>query len=978
MSDSGDIHTDLHELTLQVGRLTQRVIRLEHRVTLLGGETPVNPAEPTPSARPPAPAQPAPRQPASRPVAPPLPHVAARPMREPIDWPTLAAQAFTARTLAWAGGVATALGVVLLFVVASSRGWITPGMRVGAGVLVSLGLLAAAFELDRRKWRADAILAAAGAGIAGLYASLWAAVSAYHLVGRPLGLTCAALIAGLAVVAAIRIAAEPLAIFGIVGAMLAPVLVAHDVTGGGALFALIIAAAGLPLLLRYGWARLMYCIWSTAAVILVPLFVGARPGQGFTSAVAAALGFYCLYTAGAMIVELRKKHRRGISELSWLLLGSSVPVAFAGSFVYAGERMVMGHRLSGIVLLGVAGAYAGLAATPALIGRRHADLEDVLAGFALACVATATGLLLGGPGMICAWAAESAVMVALSERLLRRDGVRRRRVMVAAGAYLALAAGKAVALTWPTDERLSHIGAGSHAGSIALAAVTLAGIAYCYGTRFVQQRERALLWAVPAVALGYLTVWALPAALAVCAYAILAAALFAYRRSSWMAGWFQDSAAVLIAMGYWVAGLTVAASSAAALRDITQGQFGSRDCLTGLALLVASGCVGAWSLRAPRRQGIEYAALAPAGVLGYLICESVTQHQAMWAALAVSAVAAAAAHVPELRRRVGEGPLLAIGAGYLASVVYGLLDLDQAGGAVAHHGRSGGWGTLAVAVGVGFLLATAVRDPRRRAYAMWLPALLLGWLATLLLPGQYPLVVWAGISVVASSLVIWPPALLADRIARQPLREMAAVIAAGDALIVLARYEAPHLLFTSNHTPASGLAAALASVVALGFATASAAVQIEAGERWQLGGYRAATMAAIAAGAMALWTLAAAILGAFQLFVSSAAPLAHDVHDRFQQGHVVVSVSWVLIGLVLVVLSLRSGRKSVRVAGIALLFAALGKLFLYDLTFLTAIARAVSFIITGSVLLTAALLLQRFSPQVRTALGDDPAGQGAS
>jgi uncharacterized membrane protein len=139
------------------------------------------------------------------------------------------------------------------------------------------------------------------------------------------------------------------------------------------------------------------------------------------------------------------------------------------------------------------------------------------------------------------------------------------------------------------------------------------------------------------------------------------------------------------------------------------------------------------------------------------------------------------------------------------------------------------------------------------------------------------------------------------------------------------------------------------------------------------------TLAAIGTGAMGLWTLAAAILGAFQLMVSSSAPLAQNVHDRFQQGHVVVSVSWVLIGLVLVVLSLRSGRKSVRVAGIALLFAALGKLFLYDLTFLTAMARAISFILTGSVLLTAALLLQRFSPQVRAALGDDePAGQGVA
>ena len=57
---------------------------------------------------------------------------------------------------------------------------------------------------------------------------------------------------------------------------------------------------------------------------------------------------------------------------------------------------------------------------------------------------------------------------------------------------------------------------------------------------------------------------------------------------------------------------------------------------------------------------------------------------------------------------------------------------------------------------------------------------------------------------------------------------------------------------------------------------------------------------------------------------------------------------------------------------IALLFAALGKIFLYDLAFLTAMARAVSFIVTGSVLLLAALLLQRFAPQVKAALGDEP------
>jgi uncharacterized membrane protein len=136
-------------------------------------------------------------------------------------------------------------------------------------------------------------------------------------------------------------------------------------------------------------------------------------------------------------------------------------------------------------------------------------------------------------------------------------------------------------------------------------------------------------------------------------------------------------------------------------------------------------------------------------------------------------------------------------------------------------------------------------------------------------------------------------------------------------------------------------------------------------------GVRAATALVYLAGAAALWTLAAAILGAAQIPADAASVLS--IHDRFQQGHVAVSISWVLVGLVLVVLSLRGDRRSLRAGGIALLFVALGKLFLYDLAFLTAMARAVSFIVTGSVLLLAALLLQRFAPHVKAAIGDDGA-----
>src|SRR6478609_3343744 len=580
--DDDTTHAEVVALSAQVGSLTQRVYRLEQTIESLTAARPAAPttaAQPSrhvvPRRQPAAPAAMAPRR-VTPPPAPPRPPVAPRPQREPVNWSKLAEQAFAARTLAWAGGIATALGVALLFVLAASRGWVTPEMRVGLGVLVSLGLLGAAFDLDRRGWRADAILSAGGAGIAGLYATLWASISMYHFISEPLGLPCAAAIAALAVALAIRIKQEPLAIFGIVAAMLAPLyLTTHS---------------------------------------------------GLSSAVLAGALFFGLFMVEGLVSELRPEQRDRITELGWLLLGTSVLLSFAVSFLYAGDREVLGRHLSGFVLLGVAGLYALLAVTPLLLRRRHADLTDLLAGFGLAALATATGLLLGGPGMVCGWAAESAVMIGVSERLLTRHGTRRLRLTIASGVYLLLAAFQTLMITAPTEVHLTSVGAGSTGGSVALGAVTLAGIVFCFGLRVFAVRELRFVWLLPAAALGYLPAWALGGQWAVIAYAALAAALFGYRRSPWMVAWLDDQVSVLVAAGYWAAGLGVSVAVAAPLSAIDHGQFGNRDGVAGLVALLASGIVGAWSVRRLPIREIEYAALAPAAVFGYLVCETVSQH----------------------------------------------------------------------------------------------------------------------------------------------------------------------------------------------------------------------------------------------------------------------------------------------------------------------------------------------------------------
>jgi uncharacterized membrane protein len=965
----------IEALSIDVIRLSRRVEELERTVAALSGEQPAPPisarelwAEPprrvaAPKYETPVAAAAPARVPVAAPPASPPPPPA--PPRPPFDWGKFADQLFAARTLAWAGGVATALGIVLLFVMAASRGWITPPMRVGLGVVVSVALLGAALELDRRRWRADAILAAAGVGIAGLYTCLWASSSLYGFVGAAGASALAAGIAALAVAVAVRIHQEPLAVFGIAGAMLAPVLVSLDVTAPGLLFSAVMAAATLPLHARLRWTYILAAAWLIGTGEAIALLLLSAFHTGLHLPVAAVAAVAALLVCMLGLLELLPEARRRIGGLSWAIAASALGLSFADAFLYAGTRQVDGHSLAGLTLAGLAAGWALLAAVPPAIRRRHDDLTDLMAAYALTAAAAATGLLAGGPALVCAWAAESAALIALAERIARRSGERRTRVTIAAGVYLALATIRTGALLLPIHQHLPHVGAGSASGTIALAAIGLAGIVYCFGLRWIDDRATAAMWALPAIALGAIPVWALAPERAVFAYAGMAAALAAYRRTRFMAGWLDDIAASVAAAAWWLAGAAIVLAVTAPWASLTQAGWtglGARDGLSGLAALIAASGVYAWSLRRPSRPYAEHLALLPVTTIAYAVAEAVHAPHAFWVWLGLATLLGAAVHARPVRERAGHAPLAAAASGLLGLGIVSAWFHDGSLRAVADHGASAGWESVALAVLAASVLATAAFDPRRRAHLLWIPFLLAGQLAALLLPGQYPIVATAALAALASATAIAWPRVLHARVDRAGVAVVGIGGSAALAAIVLLAYETPRMLFHTSHTPASGLAAAVTATVALGLAGWAAA---RAGVTPAVGRVTLPAGLVHVAGAAALWTLAAAILGAAQLPADAAA--ARSVHDAFQQGHVVVSISWALVGLALVVGSLRGDRRSLRAGGVALLFVAVGKLFLYDLAFLTAMARAVSFIASGSVLLLAALLLQRFAPRARPA-----------
>src|SRR6266550_7408278 len=242
--------------------LVSRVAFLERRVaelqTIVEGlqagraTAPSREAAPPPTPRWEEPAPPPPPRPQPPLQLPPRPAPAAAAPLQPkvstgFDWGRTmsATDLMGAKALAFAGGVVTLLGVVFFFVLAVNRGWVGPGMRVTFGGLASAAVLCAGLWLRRRYGETYSSLAAAGAGIAGGYATLLAATALYDLVAKPVALVVATLIAAAGVAVSLAWRTQTVAAIGLVGATLVPALVAFDggLTRIGTAFVALVFAA---------------------------------------------------------------------------------------------------------------------------------------------------------------------------------------------------------------------------------------------------------------------------------------------------------------------------------------------------------------------------------------------------------------------------------------------------------------------------------------------------------------------------------------------------------------------------------------------------------------------------------------------------------------------------------------------------------------------------------------------------------------
>jgi hypothetical protein len=252
-----------------------------------------------------------------------------------------------ARLLAWTGAAITLLGVALLLVLAASRGWLSPPLRVSGGALLGGTLIGIAAHLHRRPTALVGALAAAATGFATLYLVVAAATGLYGYLTALPALLLALAIAALGLGLADRWGSQLLGSGVVVGAvLLAPALAVDWLLVA---LALAVQLAALPVLLRREWPVLM--LLAAAGPALYGTVIGSVSVAGLVHPPAVAVVLGTLLVGLATVVAVAGRLPEG--PVGVLVVAAALPTLFGGSVLdgWVGASMVL---LAAVALAGVA------------------------------------------------------------------------------------------------------------------------------------------------------------------------------------------------------------------------------------------------------------------------------------------------------------------------------------------------------------------------------------------------------------------------------------------------------------------------------------------------------------------------------------------------------------------------------------------------------------------------------------------------
>ncbi|MGD1084332.1 MAG: DUF2339 domain-containing protein [Verrucomicrobiota bacterium] len=228
-----------------------------------------------------------------------------RPSTPGVNWE----QFLGVKLFAWIGGLALFIGVAFFVKYAFDKNLVPPELRVGLGFLAGLGLLVGGEAMSRKDYRTlSQTLCATGVVI--LYAVTFACNYVYHFpfFGTIPTFLLMALITVAAFLLAVRLDAMVIAILGMLGGFLTPILLSTGQDNPLGLFGYIalLDAGLLVVAVRRRWFFLA-ALAALGTAILQLMWVGEFfVADKILVALAVLLGFNALYLAGSWWAGTRR------------------------------------------------------------------------------------------------------------------------------------------------------------------------------------------------------------------------------------------------------------------------------------------------------------------------------------------------------------------------------------------------------------------------------------------------------------------------------------------------------------------------------------------------------------------------------------------------------------------------------------------------------------------------------------------------
>jgi uncharacterized membrane protein len=254
----------------------------------------------------------------------PTPHPPLRTPRKPFDWESL----IGVKLFSWIAGIALVLAALFFLSYSVEHGWLSPPVRASIGLAAGIILLLGC-ELRVARGYAFTANALDGAGIAVLYATLFAMHALWHLLPASAVFVLMLIVTAIAVLLSIRRDSVFIALLGLVGGFATPALLSTGENKPVALFSyLLLLNVGLLFVaIQRRWPLL-----TALSVIFTVIYEWSWIGKYFTAAqlpLAASI-FILLAAAAAASLWMRRRADEAQRRFDLAAVSSAgLPLLFA-------------------------------------------------------------------------------------------------------------------------------------------------------------------------------------------------------------------------------------------------------------------------------------------------------------------------------------------------------------------------------------------------------------------------------------------------------------------------------------------------------------------------------------------------------------------------------------------------------------------------------------------------------------------------